>query len=208
MTSRPLILALGLCALMMPAVRGATPTDAQSAGVLQTKMVLRDLWVEHVFWVRGYMVAARTGNEAQRKEAENQIVANAKALAGSIVPFYGQAASDSLFPLLAGHWGAVKGYGTATYNGSPAGQQKSVEELTANAHAIAKFLNGANPHLPENAVFGLLSAHGTHHIAQIGAIHSGDYAEEAMVWKDMRHHMLMIADAITEALAKQFPEKF
>lgn len=208
MTSRSLLLALGFCTLTMPAARAAAAPDAQVAGVLQTKMVLRDLWVEHVFWVRGYMIAARTGNEAQRKEAENQIVANAKALAGSIVPFYGQAASDSLFQLLAGHWGAVKGYGTATFNGSPSGQQKSVDDLTANAHEIAKFLSGANPHLPENAVFGLLSAHGAHHIAQIGAIQKGNYSEEAMVWKDMRHHMLMIADAITEALAKQFPEKF
>lgn len=85
----PLLLLASFC-LATPAL-AATPTEAADAVVvLETKMALRDLWVEHVFWIRSYAVQA----------------------------------------------------------------------ITANAHEIAKFLSGANPYLPENAVFGLLSAHG------------------------------------------------
>ena len=209
MSYRQITFAVGLCAALLPATANLAPTpDADAAKVLQTKMVLRDLWVEHVFWVRAYMIAAKAGDKAQRTEAENQVVANAKDLAGSIVPFYGQEASDALFSLLAGHWGAVKAYGTATFEGSQAGQHKAVAQLTANARKIAAFLAGANPHLPEDAVFGLLAAHGTHHVVQIGALQKGNYGEEAKIWAEMRHHMLMIADAITDALAKQFPQKF
>jgi hypothetical protein len=37
-----------------------------------------------------------------------QVVANAKQIAGSIEPFYGKAATDQLFKLLAGHYTAIK----------------------------------------------------------------------------------------------------
>lgn len=80
--------------------------------------------------------------------------------------------------------------------------------LTANAHAIAKFLSGANPNLPEDAVFGLLSSHAGHHVAQISEISSGNFHDEAATWHAMRKHMLVIADAISDALAKQFPSRF
>ncbi|HEY6643214.1 hypothetical protein [Povalibacter sp.] len=55
-------------------------------------MALRDLWVEHVFWIRSYVLATNAGDEAQRAVAEAEVVNNAKALAATIAPFYGQPA--------------------------------------------------------------------------------------------------------------------
>lgn len=205
-----LVLSLGLAAPASAHSPEHTPaaTVAQTAPVLQTKMALRDLWVEHVFWIRGYVLAQRAGDAAQAKVAEAEVVSNARALAASVVPFYGAAAGDALFQLLAGHWGAVKDYQAQTAAGSRDGQSKAVKALTDNARAIAKFLSGANPYLPEDAVFGLLAAHGAHHVAQIDAVQKRDYATEARTWAPMRQHMLGIADAITDALARQFPGKF
>ena len=80
--------------------------------------------------------------------------------------------------------------------------------LTSNAREIAKFLSGANPYLPEDTVFGLLAAHGGHHVAQIGQIAAVDFQSEAATWQAMRTHMLVISDAIADALAKQFPDRF
>jgi len=181
---------------------------ADTASVLEAKMALRDLWVEHVFWIRSYVLAAHAQDNAQRDVAESEVVANAKALAQSIAPFYGESAADGLFDLLAGHWAAVRGFNSATLETSAAAQQAAVDDLTANAHEIAVFLNGANPYLPEDAVFGLLAAHGAHHVAQIKQIDAEDSAGEAATWHEMRRHMFVIADAIGDALAKQFPEKF
>jgi hypothetical protein len=189
-------------------VTAETDSLAKATAVLQAKMSLRDLWVEHVFWIRGYVTAAHAQDEAQRDIAESEVVANAKALSQSIAPFYGQSAADGLFDLLAGHWGAVQSYNSAILENSAPSQQKAVEDLTANAHQIAAFLNGANPYLSEDAVFGLLSAHGVHHVAQIKQIDAEDFAGEAATWHGMRRHMFVIADAIADALARQFPEKF
>lgn len=204
-----------MSALLAPGMVFATSTAAAEqapapdrAAVAETRMVLRDLWVEHVFWIRSYVLATHAHDVTQSKIAEAEIIANAKALSGALTPFYGQAAADGLLELLAGHWDAVKGYDSATTETSKAAQDRAVADLTANAHAIAQFLSGANPYLPEDAVFGLLAAHGAHHIAQITDISAGDFSAEARNWHAMRQHMLVISDAIADAIAKQFPERF
>lgn len=195
-------------AFVAPSSAAVPVFTADRVAVLETQMALRDLWVEHAFWIRSYVLATHAGDTAQSKIAEAEIVTNAKALAGTVTPFYGQSAADGLLKLLAGHWGAVRDYNTATQAKSKSAQDKAVADLTANAHAIAKFLSGANPNLPEDAVFGLLSSHAGHHISQITEIASGEFHDEAATWHAMRKHMLVIADAIADALAKQFPDRF
>jgi len=194
---------------LAPATFAATPAPgADRASISETKMALRDLWVEHVFWIRNYVLANSTHDEAQRKVAEAEVLANAKALSESIAPFYGQAASDSLLKLLAGHWTAVRDYDTATLAKSKTGQDKAAANATSNARDIAKFLSGANPHLPEDTVFTLLAAHFGHHVAQITQITARDFQDEAATWRAMRLHMFVISDAIADALVKQFPQRF
>ena len=210
MSHYKLVAFLGVPALILmgAASAAAPPATADRAAVLETKMALRDMWVEHVFWIRTYVLATHAHDKAQSQVDEKEVLSNAKALASSIAPFYGQQAADGLLKLLAGHWGAVRDYNTATLAKSKPGQDKAIANLTSNAHEIAKFLSGANPNLPEAAVFALMSAHGGHHVAQINQIAAGDFEAEAATWHAMRLHMLVIADAIADALAKQFPTRF
>ena len=203
----PLLVLASFC-LADPAGAAKPETSADTVAVLETKMALRELWVEHVFWVRSYVLATHAGDEAQSKVAEKEVVANAKALANTIAPFYGQPDADALLKLLTGHWGAVRDFNTATIAKSKSGQDKAVANLTSNAREIAKFLSGANPYLPEDAVFALLAAHGGHHVAQTNQIASGDWEDEAATWHAMRKHVMEIADAIADALGKQFPDRF
>ena len=70
------------------------------------------------------------------------------------------------------------------------------------------FLSRANPNLPKDTVRGLIAAHGARHVAQITQFQEQDYAHEAETWRVMRQHVYVIADALTTALAKQFPGKF
>src|SRR4051812_44989176 len=97
------IFAIGASLLSLPscAAEPASTVTANLVKVDATKMVLRDLWTQHVFWVRNVAVARIDHNKLAEKEAETKVVANAHALAGSIEPFYGAAAKDKLFTLLA-----------------------------------------------------------------------------------------------------------
>lgn len=200
-----LLAAGGLVAAPAHADVAALPMTVE---VVATDAALRDLWTGHAFWVRNVVFATAGRDAAAAKVAETQVVANAKQIAAAIVPFYGQAAADQLFALLAGHYGAVKDYLQATLAGSKARQTAATATLTANADEIAKFLSGANPHLPHDALRSLLLAHGAHHIQQIDEVKARQYADEAKTWAAMNGHLLSIADALTGALAQQFPAKF
>jgi hypothetical protein len=191
----------------------ADSTNAHSGAVISSKLgatqaALRDLWVGHIFWVREVVrnLAANDANHANL--AEQQVVANAKQIAGAIAPFYGQAASDQLFKLLAGHYGAVKAHAQATFAKDANGQKKALDTLTSNAGEIATFLSSANPNWPKDTLMGLLSAHGAHHVQQNQQIAAQDWAGEAKTWEAMKNHMYVIADALGAGIAKQFPDKF
>ncbi len=180
---------------------------SESATLTATKAVLRDLWVGHVFWVRSVVVARFDGNAAAEAAAEAEVVANAKDLAASIEPFYGAEARDALFELLAGHYGAVKAYLDAA-SGDTGGEQAALDALLDNAAKLAGFLSTANPNWPEEELLELLQMHGGHHIGQIEHLAADEYAEEAEVWSAMTGHMYVIADALAEGLAAQFPDRF
>ncbi|MGE0581930.1 MAG: hypothetical protein AB7P31_07375 [Steroidobacteraceae bacterium] len=204
-------------ALPGPALSAATHHEAASSAatsttiavkLADTKDALRGLWFQHIFWVRNVVVARLDGDAAAAKAAEAEVVANAKAIAGAVEPFYGKAASDQLFTLLAGHWGAISAYVDATKAGSKAQESAAFAKLSSNANAIADFLAGANPHWPAATLRGLLSAHGAHHVQQIQQLHAGQYDAEARTWAAMASHMNVIADALANGLAAQFPDKF
>jgi hypothetical protein len=189
-------------------VSSGAQKNARTQKTFQTAASLREVWLGHIFWVRNVSIAVIDKNDLAVKAAEQQAVANAKAIAKSIEPFYGSAAEESFFKLLAGHYGAVKAYLVATVAAEAAAQATATQALTSNAEEIAVFLSKANPYLPKDAVQGLLLAHGGHHIQQIQQLKDRQYGAEAKTWEEMKNHVYRIADATADALAKQFAEKF
>jgi hypothetical protein len=175
---------------------------------VELREALRDLWMGHVFWVRNVALTTRLGDAEGAKVAEENVVKNARAIADAVIPFYGKPAADKLFGLLAGHYGAIKEYMTASYAADNAAKDAAVEKIKANATEIASFLSAANPNWPKKTLVSLLFAHGGHHMAQIDAFAVKDYASEGQTWEAMKGHMFMIADALGAGLVKQFPKKF
>ena len=183
---------------------------AAGAGELtrsELQLALRDLWTGHIFWVRSVVLASHYDDAGAAEASEAKAVENARAIADAVIPFYGEEAADQLFELLAGHYGAVKEYMQASFDGNASGKEAATQQLVANAEEIADFLDAANPHLPKNAVLPLLSAHGGHHIQQIDAVRQGAFADEAEVWDAMLGHVYTIADAMADAFAQQFPDQ-
>lgn len=210
---------LGMISILATVFAPAAPALAQHgthsvaqtpapASVNETGAALRDLWVGHVFWVRNVVVSTFAGNQPAAAAAEQEVVANAKQIAAAIEPYYGKDASDKLFGLLAGHYGAVKQYLDATVASSKAKQDAAFKSLSGNATEIAGFLSTANPNLPFDTLNGLLLAHGGHHVQQIQLVQRKQYAEEGQTWEAMKRHMYVIADALAGAIAKQFPKQF
>src|SRR5690554_5553841 len=76
-------------------------TTAAASPAVETRLALRDLWSEHIVWVRNYVLGTHVKDQAMAQAAETEIVANANGIADAIEPFYGQEARDALFELLA-----------------------------------------------------------------------------------------------------------
>ncbi len=191
--------------LKMAATTGIAAADPAKVAAL--KKTLEGLWVGHIDAVRKVAVAEVGGDAAAAKAAENEVVANAHAIANAVAGFYGKPAGDKLFTLLAGHWGAIKAYLDATVAKSAAGQSAATSQLTANAGEIATFLSGANPYLPKTTLSEMLMTHGSQHISQIQQLAAKDDAAEAKTRAAMRTHIIALADALADAIAKQFPTK-
>jgi REP element-mobilizing transposase RayT len=214
-TPKTLVSALTLAALMgsgAPAFAHAAHASTQNLHatnkITQTDSAMRDLWLGHAFWVRAVVVETINGNSSAATAAENAAVANAHALAAALEPFYGKPASEKTFALLAGHYTAVKQYLLATKAKDSTAQDAARKAMFDNADHIAGFLSSANPHLPIDALRGMLLAHGGHHVVQIQQLQNKEYAQEVQTWEAMKDHMYGIADAMTYALAKQFPNRF
>ncbi|HKU13792.1 MAG TPA: hypothetical protein VJQ52_05320 [Steroidobacteraceae bacterium] len=205
---RTVLLAASLVSLSGVAAAAAAPDGTVSAKLAATQDAERDLWVGHIFWVREVVRGLAEKNSKAADFAEQQVVANAKQIAGSIEPFYGKAASDALFKLLAGHYTAIKAHATATDAGDAAAAKTALGQLTSNANEIAAFLSKANPNWPEATLKSLLAAHGAHHVQQNQQLAAHDLAGEARTWEAMKTHIYTLADALAGGIAKQFPDKF
>lgn len=190
-----------------PVVVAANTTAASPAKVAALKTALENLWIGHINAVRKVDVAAIDGDAAGEKAAEAEVVANAHAFGTAISGFYGQAAGDKLFTLLAGHYGAVKAYLEAAIAKNADGESKATDQLTTNANDLAVFFSSANPYLPKDTVSQLLLIHGSHHIEQIQELIAKNVSGEAATQAKMKAHVIAIGDAMAEALANQFPDK-
>lgn len=190
----------------------ATHKAAKTVKVAQTApelhKALRSLWHGHIVATRDYAFAVHKGDAEAATKAADATVANAKDIANAVAGFYGQAGGDGILKLLGGHWAGVKAMTDAQHAGNAAGVDKAMQDLTANAADLAKFLHTANPNnWPQDAVEGLLLGHVAGHKAQIAQIMAGDTKGEATTWQSMQDHMNTIADALADGLAKQFPDK-
>src|SRR6266550_5389111 len=204
------VLSLVFASVVPPArSQAAAPSPAK---VAELKMALRDLYVNHVFWVRTLVIATRLGDKTAAGEANEYGLKNATAIGQSIAPIYGAAAGDKFAMLFTGHYAAVKGYMTAAFannfSGNAALKKAALDRLLKNANEIALFVSAANPNLSRNAVYGLLLTHGQQHVMAIDATAKKDWAAEADMWDPMVKHIYTLSDALAEGIAKQFPSKF
>jgi hypothetical protein len=182
------------------------------AKVAELKMALRNLYINHIFWVRDLVVTTRLKEKAAVSEADEYGLNNAKAIGRSITPFYGQLAGEKFAALFVGHYSAVKAYMNAAFannfKGNTALKKAALDKLTKNATEIAVFVSSANPNLPRATVYGLLVTHAQQHIMSLDATAKKDWSGEADMWDPMVKHIYTLSDALADGIAKQFPDKF
>jgi len=204
-----ILLSVFVASSPLPAQGQAMPNPAKVANL---RMTLRDLYINHIFWVRSLVISTRLGEKKAVSEADEYGLENAKAIGLSISPFYGQAAGEKFSSLFVGHYSAVKKYMSAAFangfRGNATLKKAAMDALMQNAAEIAAFVSSANPNLPKATVNGLLVTHVQQHVMSIDAVTKKDWSREADMWDPMVKEIYALSDALADGIAKQFPDKF
>jgi hypothetical protein len=183
---------------------GAGATSDAASGL---RAALRKLWTDHVIWTRQYIVAAVAG-APDAEAAAGRLLRNQEDIGNAIVPFYGEAAGARLTGLLKDHILIAVDLVAAAIKGDKRAFARHDRRWDANADDIAAFLSGANPNWPEDDVRDLLAQHLSLTKGEAVARLQQDWAADVAAFDDIFTEILTMADALTDGIVAQFPERF
>ena len=183
----------------------AGAADDASAGL---RAALTNQLDEHVYLAAMATNGALGGRDAEFKGAAAALDANSVDLSKSIGSVYGADAEAAFLPLWRKHIGFFVDYTNAVAKKDDAAKKKATDDLNQYGEDFGAFLNGANPNLPKQAVADLLAPHVKTLNAVIDAQAAGNTDEAFTNLRAAYAHMPMVANALTDAIVKQFPDKF
>ena len=187
---------------------GAAPAAAEGMTQSDLRTTLNLLLAEHVALAADATGWAMMGIDRNFEAAAGALDENSKALASAVGLVYGKEAEDAFLPLWRTHIGFFVDYTMATIKQQPDGRAKAVEDLTGYAQDFGAFLSSANPNLPQEAVADLVVSHVTTLAAVVDAQANQNWVEAYQKEREAIMHMQHIGDALADAIAKQFPDKF
>ena len=138
-----------------------------------------------------------------------RLLRNQVDIGNAIKPYYGRAAGNQLTALLKEHIvGAV-----ALLQAAKAGDQALVKQRSAewyvNGNEIADFLHDANPrNWSKTEMRRMMKLHLDQTLSE--AVHrlGGDYQADVRDYEEIHHHILEMADSLSDGIIKQFPRRF
>ena len=184
----------------LSAAAGTTPAET-------LRRDMRKLWSDHVFWTRDYVVSA-IADQPDAKAAAARLPKNQEDIGNAIATFYGKAAGDKLTALLKEHIliavdliKAAKAHDQSTF-------QEADRKWDRNADEISEFLSKANPNWPKATLAGMMKMHLATTKAEVTARLNQNWEEDAKAFDAVYGHILMMSDALSDWIIKQFPQDF
>ena len=163
---------------------------------------------EHAYLAGAATNAALGGRDAEFKAAAGALDANSVDLAKAIGSVYGKDAEQGFLPLWRRHIGFFVDYTVGVATKDRAKQDKAVSELISYSQDFGAFLQSANPNLPKQVVADLVKHHVVTLKGVVDAQAAKDHAKAYSAVRAAAGHMQMIADPLTVAIVKQFPDRF
>lgn len=178
-----------------------------SLSSVQLQNGLRKLWIEHILWIRSYIVSAVGGLADQEKVLE-RLLKNQDDIGNAIKPFYGEEAGNRLAKLLREHILIAGKVVDAAKSGNEGDLKKYNTEWYKNADDIALFLSKANPNWSYTKLKEMLFTHLQLVTDQAVTRLKSDWDAEIFAHDKNEEHMIHFADILSNGIIKQFPNKF
>jgi hypothetical protein len=194
-----------LCANV--AAAGQTGMAKHDDPAATLKQDMRKLWTDHVVWTRDYIIAA-VADAPDAAPALNRLMKNQEDMGSAIGKFYGDAAGKQLTTLLKEHIAIAGDLVKAAKAGDQAGQKAADERWQNNAMELAGFLSKANPNWPRATLDDLMKKHLSTTTDEVVARLTKNWDGDVRAFDAVYDHVLHMADALSEGIIKQFPDKF
>ena len=169
---------------------------------------MRKLWEDHVTWTRLAIVTFADGS-AGFNDTAARLLQNQTDIGDAIKPFYGDAAGNQLTALLHDHITIAVELLQAAKAGDTDALQDASDRWYANANDIADFLAAADPvHWPQATMRAAMKTHLDQTLAEAQDELTGQYAASVADYEEIHHHILEMADLLSNGIMKAFPQDF
>jgi hypothetical protein len=168
---------------------------------------MRKLWSDHVLWTRQYIVSTVIGDPSA-SAASVRLLKNQEDIGNAVVPYYGAAAGSKLTDLLKQHILIAVDLVAAAKAGDKAKQTDADTRWHQNAADIATFLSGANPNWSRQALLDMLNQHLSLTTQEAVNRLQQKWNDDVTNFDAIFSQAMMMADALSDGIVKQFPAKF
>jgi hypothetical protein len=168
---------------------------------------MRDLWMDHIVYTR-LAIISFAHNLPDFNVTADRLLQNQVDIGNAIKPYYGEAAGDQLTGLLKQHILIAVDILKAPKANNTTALDAANKTWFDNADQIATFLSSANPNLPKSDMVSMMDSHLSLTTKEaVDRLH-GNYADDIVDFDQVHKEILTMADTLSDAIIKQFPDKF
>lgn len=178
-----------------------------SKAELDLRNIMRLLWSQHVAWTR-MAIISMAENLPDVNFVTNRLLRNPSDFEAALRPIYGNEIASKFASLLKDHLVIASELVKAAKAKDTAAVAAAEKRWYENADEIAAFLSSINPYLSKEALTSMLHNHLALTEAEAVAILNKDYAKSIALYDNIEKQALEMADALTEGIVKQFPNRF
>jgi hypothetical protein len=174
---------------------------------IQLKYDMQELWIEHAWWTRSYIVSNLAGLEDQQAVLK-RLLQNQVDIGDAIKPYYGAEAGNKLSALLREHILIAGNIIEAAKKGDQANLANFNKEWNRNADEVVAFLTTANPNWNKKELTDMFNLHLKLTTDEVVARLKKDWEGDIKAADLNEEHLIHMADFLTDGIVKQFPDKF
>ncbi|MED0981130.1 acetylglutamate kinase [Bacillus paramycoides] len=171
------------------------------------KGYMRSLWEQHVAWTRLAIISI-IFDLPDVDTTVGRLLQNATHMGLSLEPFYGENAVKKYSALIKDHLVIAADLVKAAKAGNQNAAAAIEKKWYINGDEIVEFLNSINPYIEKEEFRKMFYEHLALTKAEALAILNKDYASGVKLYDKIEKEALEMADTITDAIVKQFPQVF
>ena len=184
----------------------SAPTSATKAADIRANLV--SLGVQHQDLTMHAVDAALDGSP-NAKQVGADLYKNGTDIGAAVGSIYGKDAETTFNSVWKLHLDQFVNYAVASSKGDDAGKKMALSTIDSQyTKPLSAYLAKANPNLPQDTLYSVLSDHVNQTAAMIDLHVKGDYAGEATARDQAAQHLNGIFSTLAGGIVKQFPSKF